>query len=71
MDVRVFLIPHRESTLGHYLAMYDDLYCQNIYNFFNSNTLIHTLNRPTSNQDKEDDPFERLAKTVDNNSNNK
>jgi hypothetical protein len=27
MDVRVFLIPHRESTLGHYLAMYDDLYC--------------------------------------------
>ena len=56
MDIRVFLIPHRESTLGHYLAMYDDLYCQNIYNFFNSNTLLAGLNK-----DKGDDPFDKLA----------
>jgi len=27
IDLRVFLIPQNESTLGHYLAMYDDLYC--------------------------------------------
>ena len=64
MDIRVFLIPHRESTLGHYLAMYDDLYCQNIYNFFNSNTLIHGLMKSSQDKDKEqtgDDPFEKLA----------
>jgi hypothetical protein len=63
MDIRVFLIPHRESTLGHYLAMYDDLYCQNIYNFFNSNTLIHSLMKQHSNV-QGDDPFEKLADVI-------
>jgi hypothetical protein len=38
--MRVFLIPQNESTLGHYLAMYDDLYCSNVYNFFNSNPIL-------------------------------
>jgi hypothetical protein len=40
MDVRVYLIPQKESTIGHYLAMHDDLYCHNIYNFFNQNTFL-------------------------------
>lgn len=40
IDIRVFLVPQNENTLGHYLAMYDDLYCQNIYNFFNSNHFL-------------------------------
>jgi len=35
LDIRVFLLPQNESTLAHYLAMHDDLYCHNIYNFFN------------------------------------
>ena len=34
LDVRVFLVPQNESTLAHYLAMYDDLYCHNVYNYF-------------------------------------
>lgn len=38
--MRVFLIPQNESTLGHFLAMYDDLYCCNVYNFFNSNPML-------------------------------
>lgn len=40
LDIRVFLLPQNESTLAHYLAMYDDLYCHNIYNFFNSNSFL-------------------------------
>ena len=40
MDIRVFFIPQNESTLGHYLAMYDDVYCQNVYNFFNKNSIL-------------------------------
>jgi len=40
VDLRVFLVPQGVSTLGHWLAMYDDLYCHNVYNFFNSNTLL-------------------------------
>jgi len=38
--MRVFIIPQGINTLAHWLAMFDDLYCQNIYNFFNSNTLL-------------------------------
>ncbi|CDW82225.1 UNKNOWN [Stylonychia lemnae] len=30
-DVRVFLIPFKVNTLAHYIAMHDDLYCNNIY----------------------------------------
>ena len=41
LDVRVFLVPQNENTLAHYLAMYDDLYCQNIYNFFNANPMLN------------------------------
>ena len=40
-DMRVFLVPQNESTLAHYLAMYDDLYCQNVYNFFNQNSFLN------------------------------
>ena len=40
MDIRVYLIPQNECTIAHYLAMYDDLYCQNIYNFFNQDSLL-------------------------------
>ena len=40
MDVRVYFIPQKESTIGHYIAMHDDLYCQNVYNFFNQNTFL-------------------------------
>jgi len=64
MDIRVFLIPHKESTLGHYLAMYDDLYCQNIYNFFNSNTLLKSLNKNSNNDKGVDDPFDKLKELV-------
>jgi hypothetical protein len=38
--MRVFIVPQGINTLAHWLAMYDDLYCQNVYNFFNSNTLL-------------------------------
>ena len=37
--------------------MYDDLYCQNIYNFFNSNTLL-SLNSPKSKD------FSEMAKDL-------
>lgn len=40
-DVRIFLVPQNDNTLAHYIAMYDDLYCHNIYNFFNSNTILN------------------------------
>ena len=40
LDTRVYLIPQGQNTLAHYIAMYDDLYCQNIYSYFNSNTLL-------------------------------
>ena len=40
MDVRVYLVPQKESTIGHYIAMHDDMYCHCIYNFFNQNTFL-------------------------------
>ena len=27
LDTRVYLLPQGQSTLAHYIAMYDDLYC--------------------------------------------
>ena len=40
LDIRIYLIPQQTNTLAHYLAMHDDLYCHNIYNFFTSNSLL-------------------------------
>jgi hypothetical protein len=31
VDFRVFLIPNQINTLCNYLAMYDDMYCQQVY----------------------------------------
>ena len=30
-DFRVYLIPNKMSTLAHYIAMHDDIYCNVIY----------------------------------------
>jgi hypothetical protein len=43
LDLRVYFVPQGSSTLAHYLAMYDDLYCHNVYNFFNSNSLMNLM----------------------------
>ena len=30
-DLRIFLLPYKVNTLSHYLAMHDDVYCNNVY----------------------------------------
>ena len=56
LDVRIFLIPQNENTLAHYIAMYDDLYCQNIYNFFNQNVLLNRESIDQLLKDFDNDP---------------
>jgi len=34
IDYRIYVIPYRVNTLAHYLALHDDLYCQQIYQLF-------------------------------------
>lgn len=45
IDFRVFLVPHKVNTLAHYIAMYDDVYCQSIYLAFLENPIFYQLNR--------------------------
>jgi hypothetical protein len=37
LDLRIFFIPFGYSILGKYMAMYDPIYCQQIYLPFTSN----------------------------------
>ena len=63
-DVRVFFIPQNNSVLAHYLAMYDDLYCQNIYNFFSQNTLLSLFHKVEYKTGSQSAP-EEYAKLID------
>ena len=57
-------MPQNGSTLAHYLAMHDDLYCHNIYNFFSQNTLLKLSNGNEKNQNED---YEQLiGKTIEN-----
>ena len=47
-DVRVFLLPFKVNTLAHYLAMHDDLYCNNIYLAVTQNPFITATKKTTS-----------------------
>lgn len=48
VDFRVFLIPNQINTLAHYLAMYDDMYCQQVYLQFQQNPIISVLRKNLS-----------------------
>lgn len=44
-DFRIYIIPYKTNTLAHYIAMYDDLYCLNIYQHFTCNPMFNVAER--------------------------
>eukprot|EP00347_Sterkiella_histriomuscorum_P023566 403334151 len=47
-DVRVFIIPHQVNTLAQYLAIHDDIYCNNIFLKITQSPILSATKRQIS-----------------------
>lgn len=64
-DFRLFLIPIGMNSIAHYIAMHDDLYCHNIYNYFKSNLLLNLMSDDMKNIKTSDELIKQVVLDIE------